>query len=611
MSTTAPTSAQTVAPEGDRAEPPAPIGRGSRRGRRRERRRLRNERWTEPRRRGWLRLLLTLASGLAVGLSWEPYGLWPLLFPGVAGLTLAVAGARPRRAFGLGYLFGLVMLVLAIGWIHVLGVPVAVALIAFEALFFALLGLALTLVSRLRAVTRFSLWPVGAAAAWVLVEFGYARFPFGGFGWTRIAYPVVDTPLAGYLPFVGVAGVSFLTALLGQLLAWVLLRWLPWGRRQPSRRTGRGTLGALGAAVLVAAVVVGVGVPLRGWEPEPAAGTQGSVNVGIVQGNVPGRGIEAMGRARTVTLNHLSQTIDLATDVRLGRVPRPDFILWPENSTDIDPTEDAQTRLVVDAAARIAGVPIMVGAVMDGPGPDERQTSALFWQPGGTITGRYDKRNLVPFGEWIPFRDQLLPLIPMLKLVGAQSVPGTRPGVMRVTVPTADGGTRPLAVGDVICFELAYDATVHQAITAGAQVLMVQSNNATYGGTGQIEQQFAITRTRAMETRREIAVATTNSVSGFIDRDGTVVWRSQQFTHADRVVTMPLRSAITPAVRWGSWIDDGLALVGLLAALVGAGAAVLVRRRTAGRLATDHRTGQDGPTSQRPDAQPATERQGA
>jgi apolipoprotein N-acyltransferase len=147
-------------------------------------------------------------------------------------------------------------------------------------------------------------------------------------------------------------------------------------------------------------------------------------------------------------------------------------------------------------------------------------------------------------------------------MVGAQSVPGTQPGVLDVNV-----AGRPLKVGDVICFELAYDQTIYQTLTGGAQVLMVQSNNATYGGTGQIEQQFAITRARAMESRREIAVATTNSVSGFIDRDGRVVQRTSEFTAADLVAAMPLRTALTPAVVLAPWLQRGLALLALLSCL--------------------------------------------
>ena len=143
--------------------------------------------------------------------------------------------------------------------------------------------------------------------------------------------------------------------------------------------------------------------------------------------------------------------------------------------------------------------------------PAATPTAALWWDPDRGVLARYDKQNLVPFGEWIPFRAQLLPLIPLLRQAYAQSVPGTRPGVLDVAV---DG--RPIKTSDVICFELAYDQTIYSSLIGGTQILMVQSNNATYGGTGQIEQQFAITRARAMESRREIAVATTNSVSGFI-----------------------------------------------------------------------------------------------
>ena len=508
--------------------------------------------WTKDRPRAraaaLVRVLVAAAAGAAVGLSWQPYNLWPLLFLGIPALTLLLRRTPLRRSFALGYVFGLAMLVLSISWIHVLGFWVAVALILFEALFFGVLGVALSLVSALRV------WPLAAACCWVLVEFAYSRIPFGGFGWTRIGYAAVDTPLAGFFPLVGVVGVSFLVALLGQLVAWVVLS------AAAVRRVSRPLV--VGLVLTVVLVLAGAG--LRSYQVEPAAGREGTINVGIVQGNVPGRGIEAMGRARSVTDNHLSETVNLMTRSRLGQVPRPDFLLWPENSTDIDPLLDAPTNEVVRSATQVAGVPILVGAVTQGPGPDERQTSALWWDPVRGVLARYQKRNLVPFGEWIPFRAQLLPLVPMLALVGAQSVPGTEPGVL--TVPL---GSDQIRVGDVICFELASDATVYETMTRGAQVSVVQSNNATYGGTGQIRQQFAITRARAMETRREIAVATTNSVSGFIDRNGRVVAQTDEFTAASLVVTMPLRSAVTPAVTAAPWIGRGLSVLALLCCLLG------------------------------------------
>jgi apolipoprotein N-acyltransferase len=495
-----------------------------------------------------LRAGVVLVAGVALGLSWQPYGLWPLLLVGIPAFTLAVRGARPAAAFGLGYLFGLLTLTLGVSWLHVLGTWIAALLIIFMALFFGLLGLIVSLVSRL------SWWPLAAACCWVFIEYVYSRIPLGGFGWTRIGYAAVDTPLAGFFPIIGVAGVSFAVALIGQLIAWALLTL--WAARQGGR--ARRTHIILAAAL---AFSIGLlGAVLRLYQVEPEAGSAGSVRVGIVQGNIPGRGIEAMGRARSVTNNHLSETIQLMTKARLGEVAEPDFLLWPENSTDIDPTVDPVTRQTVQAAADIAGRPILVGAVMEGPGFDERQTAALWWDPDHGVTARYDKQNLVPFGEWIPFRAQLLPVIPLLQQVGAQSVPGTRPGVLDVAV-----GGHPIKIGDVICFELAYDKTIYQSLIGGAQVLMVQSNNATYGGTGQIEQQFAITRARAMESRREIAVATTNGVSGFITRDGAVATRTQEFTAQSMVVEMPLRSALTPAIRVAPWLERGVALVVVLA----------------------------------------------
>ncbi|HET9872159.1 MAG TPA: apolipoprotein N-acyltransferase [Propionibacteriaceae bacterium] len=505
--------------------------------------------------RAALRLVGALASGVCLGLSFQPYNAWPLLALALPAFTLAVRGARPRQAFGFGYGFGLAMLLVAISWVHVLGWWVAIALIAFESVFFGLLGLIVSLTARLR------MWPVAGACAWVLVEFSYSRVPFGGFGWTRIAYAAVDTPLAGFFPVIGVAGVSFLLALIGQLIAWLVVQVRNHLRRRGASPSRPSRL-LLAPALTVAILLSGFG--LRGYQVEPAAGRAGSVQVGIVQGNVPGRGLEALGRARSVTNNHLSETIRLTTRARVGLVPQPDFILWPENSTDIDPLLDPVTRGVVQAAAEVSGVPILVGAVTAGPGPDERQTTALWWDAQRGVLDRYAKRNLVPFGEWIPFRQQLLPVIPLLAQVGAQSIPGTTPGVLTATI-----GSEALRVGDVICFELAYDATVYETMTAGAELLVVQSNNATYGGTGQIEQQFAITRARAMETRREIAVATTNSVSGFLDRNGRVVSRTAEFTAASMVDDMPVRTALTPAISVAPWVDRGIALLGLVFAVAG------------------------------------------
>lgn len=500
-----------------------------------------------------LRFVVAVAAGATAGLAFAPTNLWPLLFVGIAAwLMLFDPRLRPRgRGFGVGYGFGLGLGAVSLPWLAALvdgaGPFLAAALIAFEALFFGVLGLLVHWVRPLRW------WPLAVGLCWGAIEFTYSRIPFGGFGWVRLAYAQVDAPLAGLFPIIGVMGVSVTTAALAAGLAWLVGR--VWA-------APRSWMCPVTTALGVAIGIAGLSAVGHAYQPGPPDG-HGTVTVGMVQGNVDGgAGIGAMGRARSVTANHLGETITLMARARAGVVPEPDFVLWPENSTDLDPRADGRTRALMEAAVAIAGRPVLVGAVTDGPGPDERQTTAMWWDADRGVTDLYHKRNLVPFGEYIPLRDVLLPRIPLLQLVGAQSVAGTEPGVLSGALP--DG--RTIRVGDVICFELAYDKTVHEAVM-GSEVLVVQSNNATYRGTAQIPQQFAITRVRAMEARREIVVATTNAESGFIDRNGRVLDRTRVGTAASGSYVVPLRSAITPAVRL-SGAYDLLTVAGALAALL-------------------------------------------
>lgn len=501
-----------------------------------------------------------MLTGLMVAAAFAPISLWPLAPLGVMLFCLVVregarTTARPlRRSMWWGWLMGLGLFSLLVGWIGVLGWYVAVALVAFLAIWGLLLGLGTALTSRLPA------WPLFAAAMWSLVEWASSRFPFGGFGWMRLGYTTPDQPLSGFLPWIGVVGSSFAVALVGTCLAAAVEAVREGGARRFPRA-------APALAVVVGLFGLGALAGLRG--ALPASGS--TLTVGFVQGNVDGTaGSQAMGYARSVTNNHLSETIMMMARARTDQLPMPDFLVWPENATDIDPTSDLQTQVMVEQAVNLAGMPIFVGAVMDGPGEDERQTSGLWWDPRKGLTARYDKRNLVPFGEFIPFRSQLLPLMPILEQVGSQSVPGTQPGVL-----TVDVNGEPLRLGDVICFELAWDSTVHDTAQHDSQLTVVQSNNATYTGTGQPHQQFQITRARAMELRREILVSTTSSYSGMIDPKGRVVQRTNEATSASGSHVIPLRTGITPAVTIAPWLERALALC----AVVGMGWGWLGLRR--------------------------------
>jgi apolipoprotein N-acyltransferase len=489
--------------------------------------------------RHWgLRTGVAIAAGVLTALGFQPYGWWPLILIGVAALSLLVLAARRvRGAVGLGYAWGVGFLLLAVGWIQAIFVEALVALVAIEAVWYALLG------GLLKVAARTRWWPLLAAGCWTGVEFVFSRFPFNGFGWMRLAYAMVDSPLAWVLPLVGVGGLSFVTVLLAQGIAWLV---------------SGVTRGRVVVSLVTLAAVCGLAV---GGALVPVGTRTGQVNVGWVQGGAPGGGVYGIGEARTTTKNHLAEVERLQDRIDSGEVTKPDFVLLPENTTDMDPYTDAETgRLVAAMSARL-GVPMLFGAILDGPGADERQTASLWWVPGSGEQARYIKRGIVPFGEFVPLRSVLLPLVPELRFVGAQSVAGTQPGVIPVTLP--DG--RSLTLGVMICYDLIYDDFIRDTVAYGGQVMLVQSSNAMFQGTGQIEQQFAITRVRALELRREVLVTTTSGVSGLINADGSVAFTAPDHVGASGVVTLPERSGATPAV----WLASPLELAVVILTLGG------------------------------------------
>jgi apolipoprotein N-acyltransferase len=494
-------------------------------------------------------------------MAFFPAHCW-LLAPPAIGLWFAlVVGQQWRRAALMGYAYGIGFNAVAIHWAAVLGWAVLLVFVAWLAIWQALTAVAIALTKR---------WGIAlgvGAACWMAGEWLCARWPFGGFGWTRLGYAMVDTPIDGLFPLISVGGLSLICVGVAALLAMVIT-WASTWRRQPLALR-LALLISLALLVVLALVFSAIG---RSYQPSV---DQRQIRVAVIQGNVPGKGIDALGPRYTVERNHLAQTIILAAEVATGRQPRPDFVVWPENSTATDPSSDPVTTALINQAVDIIGVPILVGAIVDGPGDGQRQTVGLWWGTDHQVTARYAKRNLVPFGEWVPFKDALVKIIPVLAKTGATSVPGTTIGVLDVTVDD-----QRLRIGDLICFEVSYDQTVDQIIlgddlVGGAQIVALQTSNAMFTGSDQMIQQDAITRARAMETRRDILIATTNSLAGLVDAQGQVVDQASLETADDLVFTVHTSSAVTPAVAGRSWFD----LLGVVAPLLAAGLSVIIKRR--------------------------------
>jgi apolipoprotein N-acyltransferase len=368
-------------------------------------------------------------------------------------------------------------------------------------------------------------------------------WPAGGMPWGRLAYAAVGTPVSGALPYAGATGVSLLLALLGALLA---SAYASRGRARVATFAG---LGAVAVAVAVPLIV-----------PYGAAATS-HATVAAVQGNVPGDGTDVLAHYRQVTRQHADETARLADDVAAGRTPRPDLVVWPENSTALDPFEDPGMRADLEDAVTAIDVPLLAGVVVDG-GPRHVLNQGIVFDPVTGAGDRYTKWHPVPFGEYIPWRWLFGSHLAQLAQVPRDMVRGTR------LTPLDVGG---LKVADAICFDVAYDDGLYAQVSRGGQLVVVQTSNAMFIHTDQIDQQFAISRLRAIETHRYVVVAAINGQTGVIAPDGSVVTsvapRSMSYAEAK----VGLYDVVTPAVRIGPWV--GRTCVGLLvvALLIGLG----------------------------------------
>ncbi|MFB9238239.1 apolipoprotein N-acyltransferase [Plantactinospora siamensis] len=509
----------------------------------------------------WVATLAALAAGGALLLAFPPYGWWWLAPVGVAAQAAAVHRRRLRGGAGLGLLTGLVVFVPMLAWTNLhTGLLPWLLLCGSQAAFLAGAGLLAAYASPLADRWRWT-WPLLTGSLWVAQEAARSRIPFGGFPWGRLAFSQGDSPALRLAALGGAPLVTFAVALAGGLLG--AAAWRPWRAVWPVRRSGPGgPAAALGlAAGAVAVVAVGALVPLHDDGGRTAS-------VAIVQGSVPRLGLDFNAQRRAVLDNHVRATMGLAARIAAGQAPQPDLVVWPENSSDIDPLRNDDAAAEITAAADAVHAPILVGTVLVGPG-DGVRNAGLVWRPGaGPDLGQvYVKRHPVPFAEYIPLRQIARRVSAEVDRVRSDFVAGDRAGVLHV------GG---LTLGDVICFEVAYDGLVRDTVTGGAQLLVVQTNNATFDEAEAL-QQLAMVRLRAVEHGRESLMASTVGVSGFVTPAGRVVAPTGFDTAAVLTRQMRLDQGRTVATRLGVWPEvvlAGLAVAGVLAA-------ALARRRPA------------------------------
>lgn len=486
--------------------------------------------------RAILRLAAAALGGAFVAWSFQPVGLWWLSWVGGAVLFVALLG-RPswRITVGMAVLWGFTTAMIALPWIsEFVGAMPYVALSVTMGLM-QIPGILLA-----RFILGADLpWParaVGAAAALLASEALLARWPFGGFPWLRVGWGQIGGPLDDAAFLGGVAFVGFLAVVAAAGIASVVVKqWV----------TG---------AVLIL-------VPLAiGMVAQPATGEDvDTVRIAAVQGNVPRLGMDFNAQRRAVLENHANATRDLAARVRDGAEPRPDLVVWPENSSDVSPFTDPEAARIIDAAAKDIDAPIIVGTFTYDDGV---QNTMVLWDPdtGPVDGGRHEKIYLQPFGETMPFRDLLRHITPLVDRAGDMT-PGTGDGVIEVG---------SIGLGIATCYEVVFDPAFRDAVNNGATILATPTNNATFGYTDMTYQQLAMSRMRAIEFDRAVVVAATSGVSAIVAPDGSVEQETGIFEQRVLTADLPLRDHLTPAARYGGtmeWAIVALAAFALIAAV--------------------------------------------
>lgn len=494
--------------------------------------------------RGRWGIALSAAAGVALPLGFAPFHAhWatPLL---LAGLILLIADQKPGVAAWRGFWFGFGAFAAGTYWlfisIHTIGgAPPALAAVLMLLLFCLMASYVAGFAALLAAgrgtgpLLRF----LGAAPAlWVLTEW-LRGWLFTGFPWLTLGYSLIDSPLRALGPVSGVYGLSFAAALLAGVMV-VLVR-----------GTGRQRL----AAGAVATVLIGLSL-LAGrvaWV-SPAAG---ELRVGLIQGSVP--------QERKWRIEERAATLALYRDLTSALVDL-DVVVWPEAALPALAREVEPFLAAQSAAARVGGYQLLLGILVDDEVTGAVTNSLLAL---GSRSGRYDKRHLVPFGEYFPVPGFVREFLRFMNLPYQDIASGS------AEQPPLPAG--PVLAAPSICYEDAFGAE-QRSFLPEAQLLVNVSNDGWFGDSIAPHQHLQIARMRSLEAGRDMLRATNTGVTAIISHDGQVRATLPQFySGALTGVATPMQGA-TPYVRWGD-----LPVLALCAALCAAAWFAARARRTA------------------------------
>ena len=345
-------------------------------------------------------------------------------------------------------------------------------------------------------------WGIAAyPLIFIILEEVRNRFPFGGFGWARVAYSQADAPYAAIASRGGAISLSAITLLIAGFAYFTLNKKV-----------------RLQLLIPILALLI----------PNNIAMVD-QTSVLMIQGNVAELGLDFNARAKQVFANHVKQT-----RIALAEKKEVDFIVWPENAVDVDPYSNKDVYEELESF----DYPLIIGAIV-GKGEKLFNTSILWGEKTQDI---YLKQHLTPFGEYIPMRSLAKKISPLVNQVNDFS-PGNGKKIFTI------GQAR---VAPVICFELIDDQILAEA-AKGSNILVVQTNSATFGTSAESAQQLSITRIRAIEHSRNVISVSTTGISAVIDFQGKVLNQTSMGTAEHVFADIGLIEQSSPRDRYGDW----------------------------------------------------------
>jgi len=456
-------------------------------------------------------LILALVSGILLALSFPRYGhpffawiaLTPLIVP-LFEIHHSWPAFRRGRAFLLGLVAGLAYFGGTVYWTGMVvsqfgglswpvGVVVAILLVAYLSLFPALFTLCLGWLGAKFGSRAILLAP----AVWVTTELGRTYF-WSGFPWLLLGYSQTTVlPVAQFASVVGVFGMSALVALVGAALAYFAI----------SR-----SVESIITAVVVAAMLAGVTFwGQRRLENDVLVRQGRPVRVALVQGNIPQDEKWDAAHAGPILETYLTMTREAA-----GKGAQ--LVIWPESSTPFPFMDDKAGGERIRALVRETGIELLLGSDQIGASK-EYYNAAFLVRKDASVAGVYQKMHLVPFGEFVPLKQLLFFVGPLVEQVG-----GFTPGREMVTLPTSHG-----PISTAICYEIVFPRLVREAVLRGSQLLTTITNDAWYGYTSAPFQHFLQAQLRAIEQGRYLARAANTGISGVVDPYGRVLQRTEIF----------------------------------------------------------------------------------